>query len=214
MVMVVPLSLSAADTNAAILRSKGGVWVNGAEVPDSTAVFPGASLETKPGFVASLEADGSSVLVQPESIIKFNGDSITLEHGSVFVATSTLLSVHVDCLRIVPASVSWTQYEVTDVNGTVLVAARKSDVNLEQGVSLHKPSLAGTSSQSGTVHEGEETTRNVSQVCGTAKAPSRVGSGVNTKWIEVGGGAAAGVIAICLLLCRGKNPPKLSPVQP
>lgn len=76
----VPLSLLAADTGSAILHSEGGVWLNGTEISGSTAVFPGDSVETKPGFVANLDAEGSSVLVQGESIVKFQGDSLTLEH--------------------------------------------------------------------------------------------------------------------------------------
>jgi len=62
----------AADTGSAILRSTGGVWVNGMEVADSSAVFPGDLLETKPGFIANLDAEGSSILIQGESVVKFS----------------------------------------------------------------------------------------------------------------------------------------------
>ena len=89
MAVLCPLSLMAADTRSAILHSDGGVWVNGNEVAASTAIFPGDVLETKPGFVANLDTEGSSVLIQPESIIKFEGTYLDLEHGSVSVGTST-----------------------------------------------------------------------------------------------------------------------------
>src|SRR5271156_7250391 len=115
MVLLFPLSLSAADTGAAILHTRGGVWVNGTEVADSTAIFPGDSLETKPGFVANLDAEGSSVLIQGQSIVKFEGNYLTLEHGSVAVGTSTSMSVHVNCLRVEPVSNDRTQFEVTDL---------------------------------------------------------------------------------------------------
>ncbi|MGB9284136.1 MAG: hypothetical protein WCB59_08965, partial [Candidatus Sulfotelmatobacter sp.] len=59
-----PLSLSAGDTGSAILHSEGGVWLNGMEMSGSAAIFPGDSVETKPGFVANLDAEGSSVLIQ------------------------------------------------------------------------------------------------------------------------------------------------------
>ena len=64
MALPLPLWLFAADTGAAILHTRGGVWVNGTEVADSTAIFPGDSRETKSGFVANLGAEGSSVLIQ------------------------------------------------------------------------------------------------------------------------------------------------------
>ena len=123
---------------AAVVHSKGGVWVNGAEVADSTAVFPGDLLETKPGSVANLDAEGSSVLIQPESVVKFQGNSLNLEHGSVSVGTSTSMSVQVNCIKVEPVSNERTQYDVADVSGTVQVAAHKYDVNITQSSALRK----------------------------------------------------------------------------
>jgi hypothetical protein len=71
MIILFPLPLLAADAGSAVMHSTGGVWVNGAEVADSTSIFPGDVLETKPGFVANLDSEGSSVLIRPESIVKF-----------------------------------------------------------------------------------------------------------------------------------------------
>src|ERR1700739_3318166 len=110
MVLLCPLPLLAADTGSAVLRSEGGVWVNGSEVAGSTVVFPGDLLETKPGFVANLDAEGSSVLIQPESIVKFQGTFLSLEHGSVSVGTSTSMSVQVNCIKVEPRSNERTQY--------------------------------------------------------------------------------------------------------
>jgi hypothetical protein len=213
LIVLFPLSLMAADTGSAILRSSGGVWVNGAEVADSTALFSGDSIETKPGFIANLDAEGSSVLIQGESIVKFQGGSLTLEHGSVAVGTSTSMSVQVNCLRVEPLSNDRTQYEVTDVSGTVQVVARKNDVTIRQIGGLGKPSAQTSAPQSGTVHEGQRATRDESAVCG-ATAPQEAGHPLNTKWLEIGGGAAAGVIVLCLLVCRGKSSPSVSPSQP
>lgn len=214
LIILLPASLLAADTGSALLHSNGGVWVNGAEVADSTVVFPGDSLETKPGFVANLDAEGSSVLIQGQSIVKFEGNYLTLEHGSVAVGTSTSMSVHVNCLRVEPLSNDRTQYEVTDVSGSVQVAARKSDVNIKQAGGLHKPSAESSSSQSGVVHEGQQAKREESEVCGAPSPPESAGHGLNTKWLEIGGGAGGGALVLCLLLCKGKSQSNVSPSQP
>jgi hypothetical protein len=209
-----PLCLLAADTgSSAMLRSKGGVWINGKAAPESTAIFSGDSLQTNTGSVANLDVEGSSVLIQPESLLTFNGDSLTLEHGSVMVTTSTSMRVHVNCIKVVPVSSAWTQYQVTDVNGTVQVAAIKSDVNISQNISARKPS-AQSASQSGTVHEGQQAERNESDACGAAEQPKLAGHALNTKWLEIGGGAVAGGIVLCILLCKGSNPTNVSPSQP
>jgi hypothetical protein len=213
MVVLCPLSLAAADAGSAIVHSNGGVWVNGAEVADSTTVFSGDVLETKPGFVANLDAEGSSVLIQGESIVKFEANSLTLEHGSVSVGTSTSMSVHVNCIKVEPISNDRTQYDVTDVSGKVQVAANKNDVNITQGGALRKASSEGNSSQSATVHEGQKATRDESTACGAAYRPGGASSGLNTKWIEIGG-AGAGVLVLCLLLCKGSGSSNVSPSQP
>lgn len=214
LIFLLPASLSAADTGSALLHSNGGVWVNGAEVADSTVVFPGDSLETKPGFVANLDAEGSSVLIQGQSIVKFEGNYLTLEHGSVAVGTSTSMSIHVNCLRVEPLSNDRTQYEVTDVSASVQVAARKNDVNIRQEGGIHKPSAESNSSQSGVVHEGQQAKREESEVCGAPSPPQSAGHGLNTKWLEIGGGAGGGALVLCLLLCKGKSQSNVSPSQP
>lgn len=209
-----PLSLSAADTGlSAMLHSKGGVWINGSESPESTAIFPGDSLETKSASVATLDVDGSSVLIQAESLLKFNGDSLTLEHGSVQVTTSKSMIVYVKCIKAIPVSNAWTQYRVTDLNGNVQVAAIKSDVNINKGNRSEKPS-DDSASQSATVREGQQGERNESDACGAADLPKVPGHALNTKWIEIGAAAGGGGIALCLLLCKGPNPKNVSPSQP
>jgi hypothetical protein len=214
MVVLCPLSLTAADTGAAVVHSKGGVWVNGTEVADSTAVFPGDLLETKPGFVANLDAEGSSVLIQPESVVKFQGTFLSLEHGSVSVGTSTSMSVHANCLKIEPVSNERTQYDVSDISGTVQVAARKNDVNITVGGVLQKVQPQGGASLSAVVHEGQQATRDESTACGAAPRPGGAGNSLNTKWLEIGGGAAAGVVVLCLLLCKGPAHSSVSPSNP
>jgi len=59
------------------------VRVNGAEVPGSTAVSREICSSTKPGFLANRETEGSCVLIQGESLVKFQGNDLLLEHGSV-----------------------------------------------------------------------------------------------------------------------------------
>ena len=214
MIVLCPLSLTAADTGSAVLHSEGGVWVNGLEVAASTVVFPGDLLETKPGFVANLDAEGSSVLIQPESVLKFQGTFLVLEHGSVSVGTSTSMSVHVNCIKVEPVSNERTQYDVADISGTVQVAARKNDVNITQAGVLRKTTAQSGASQSATVHEGQQATRDESAVCGPAARPGAAGNAPNTKWIEIGAGAGGGVLVLCLLLCKGTKPSNVSPSQP
>ena len=197
----------------AILHTQGGVWVNGYEAHDSSAVFPGDVIETKPDSSANLSLDGSTVLIAPESVSKFQADLLELDHGGVSVVTSKSFKVRVNCILVVPVLNEWTQYVVTDVNRTVQVAARKLDVNVkhEGGRGKEAPE-SQPSQQQASVHEGEQNSYDESEVCGPAASPTSQWGGISPKWIAAG---AAGAGILIWLLIHGGNPKTpASPSQP
>src|SRR5579871_2383499 len=220
MAVVLPSSIagqSVPDQSAsAILHTDGGVWVNGYEAHDSSAIFPGDLVETKPNASANLVLHGSTVLLAPETVGKFQGDSFELDHGVVSVVTSKSFKVRVNCIRIAPAQNEWTQYVVSDLNGSVQVSAKKMDVNVEREPGQGKPTVEGQASQSATVHEGEQKTYDESEICGTRPPPSSPGTGISPKWIAVGGGGGAGLLICLVLHCFGSTPtkPSVSPANP
>lgn len=210
-VLTVPQSLLG-QTPAAILHAQGGVWINGYEAKDSAAVFAGDLLETRPGFSANLTLEGSAVLIQAESVTKFQGDWLELDHGRISVETSNRFQVRVHCVKVVPVANEWTQYEVTNVNGTVQVAAHKSDVNVQIEVAHRKPSVETPGSQGGSVREGEQRNYDESQLCGAPLRPTGIGSALNPKWIAIGAGSAG--LLIWILVHGGGGSSPVSPSQP
>src|SRR5438270_285062 len=142
LIVALPVTLSA-QAPSAILHAQGGVWVNGYEARDSSAIFEGDLLETKPEFAATLTLEGTSVLIQAQSVAKFQGDVLVLNHGSVAVETFKSFKVRVNCLTVFPVVNELTKYEVTDVNRKVRVAASKLDLNVNR-VELKKPSAENT----------------------------------------------------------------------
>jgi hypothetical protein len=212
MLVIVPQSLlgqsllgqnGQGQTGAAILHAQGGVWVNGYEARDSSAVFPGDLLETKPGSSANLILDGSTVLIQPESVAKLQTNLLELDHGSVFVGTSQGFKVRVNCITVVPVLNEWTQYEVTDLNGNIQVAARKDDVNVEREMDRKKPSPETEASRGSIVHEAEQKSFDQSEICGAPARPAGASTSLNPKWIAAG--AAGAGLLLCILVCRGSG---------
>ena len=192
-----------ANAAAAILHTQGGVWVNGYEAKDSSAVFPGDLVETKPGSPANLTLDGAAILIQPESVAKLQNNFLELDHGSVSVGTSKSFKVKVNCITVTPVVNEWTQYEVSDLNRNVQVAARKNDVNVEHETDNKKPSpLTVTETSHGaTVHEGEQKNFDESQLCGAPPPIKGATSSLNPKWVAAGAGGTG--ILLCVLLCHG-----------
>lgn len=206
MMGLVPLSLLA-QTPSAIVHTQGGVWVNGYEAKDSSAVFSGDVIETRPDFSATLNLEGSSVSVQPESVVKFQGDAVELDHGSVAVETSRNFKVLVQCITVVPVANEWTRYEVVDLNGSVQVSARTKDVNVKWESLGRKPSLAnaGAQQEQGSVHEGEQKKYDEAEACGVPPRPN-AGTLPNPKWIAAGAGGAGVLIWIVIHGGGGKTP--------
>jgi hypothetical protein len=198
MIAVFPASLMAADSGAAMLYAKGTAWINGANVPRSSAIFPGDLVQTKPQSLANINAPGSSVMILSDSLVKFEDNAVSIEHGSVTVATSKGMSTHAGEVTVVPASSGWTEFEVTDVNGRVQIVAHKGDVSISDG------------SQTSTLPQGQETTRDESQAKkkkreGGGAAPAAA-AGVLDSTLVTGIGAAAVGGLVTWVLLQGDEP--------
>jgi len=205
MIAVFPASLMAADAGGAMLYAKGEAWINGASIPHSSAVFPGDLVQTKPNSVVNINASGSNVMVLSDSMVKFEGNAVSIEHGSVTVATSKGMATHVGDVTVSPASAKWTEFEVTDVNGSVQIMARKGDVNINDG------------QDTTTLAQGQQTTRDESQEAHKRKkkrpagaATAATGSVLDSP-IAIGVGAAAVGGVLTWVLVQSDDP--VSPVH-
>ncbi len=211
LLLIVPASLFAADTGAAMLYTDGAAWLNGAHVPKSSAIFAGDLVQTRSDSAANIHAPGSSITVLGDSLVQFEGSSLKVEHGGVSVSTSKGVATTAGDVRVAPASNAWTEFNVTDIDGTVRIAARKGDLTITDG--------SGTV----TLAQGQETTRDEQSDQSKDKdkkkdkkraagaAPAAGGGVLNSTTAIVIGAAAVGGITAWVLL-RSDNP--VSPAAP
>jgi hypothetical protein len=201
MLAVVPGSLLAANSGAAMLYAKGTAWLNGGAVPNSSAIFPGDLVQTKSDSLANINAAGSSVMVQPDSLIKFEGNAVAVNHGGVSITTDKALQTHAETLTVSPASNAWTEFDVNNSNGKVQIIARKGDLSIDDG--------SGTT----TLAQGQETTREVSKKDkrGGGAAPAAGGGLLDSPIVVAAGGAAIGALVTWVAL-QSSNP--TSPAVP
>jgi hypothetical protein len=212
MIVLFPICAIAEDTGAAVIHAKGGVWINGSEAVDGASIFPGDLIETKPGFVANVDTQGSSVLVQSETMVKFKGNALELAYGTVSVGTSTSMKVEVNCLEVEPTTAERTEYDVTSGSTTVHVSAVKSDVKFAQTGVVKKVAKENESAQSAIVKQGEQAQRHDVR-CAAGQQPPPAGNSFPIRWIEIGGGAA-GAAALCLVFCKGSSQSNMSQSDP
>ena len=214
-VAALPATVIAQGTDRAILHNTGGTLLNKNPAPESQAIFPNDLIETQMGHIATIDADGSSVFVQPETVVQFDADQLNLDHGFLQVTTSRELKVRVNCLTVTPISADRTQYDVIDVDGKVKVIAYKNDVKVHsKGSAIRRAERGGKQDGSGDdiVRAGQQKTRD--EHCGSAVKPTdgvaANGAIFNSTWAK--GGGLAGIGILCLFYCDWDDP--ISPATP
>jgi ferric-dicitrate binding protein FerR (iron transport regulator) len=198
----------AGETAAAMLYTNGAAWLNGSEVPKSAAVFTGDMLQTRPDSTASIQSNGSNVMVMADSLVKFDGPAVELEHGSVRVTTSRGMEARAGDVTVKPAGAAWTEFQVKDVDGRVQIAANKGDLTVQDD--------KGTT----TVTQGQETTRDDTANPEKKKkkrrkaagaAPAAGGGIMSSTPVVIGGLAVAGGVAVWVWT---RTEPPVSPACP
>lgn len=132
-----------------------------------------------------------------------------IDHGAVRVSTSKLMATTAGDVKVVPASSVWTEFNVTDVDGTVRISARKGDLTISDG----KETTTLAQGQDTTRDESSDTSgksrKNKKQAAGAT--PGATGGVLNSPYaIGIGGGAVVGLTAWAIF----KNDDPLSPAKP
>lgn len=212
LVILFPLSLLAADSNAAMLYTNGPAWINGAHVPrPSSAIFSGDLLQTRSDTVANINQPGSTVRVLADSLVQFQGSSVRIDHGGVTVSTSKGMETTAGDVKVSPASDAWTEFNVIDVDGTVRISARKGDVTVNDG------------NKTVTLAQGQETTRDESSDNGSERGSKKkrkqaagatpgASGGILNSPLAIGFGGAAVIGVTTWVLLQPDNP--ASPAKP
>ena len=206
MIVIVPASMTAQGTGRALLYSDGGTWLNGNPAPASSAIFREAYIQTQTAHTAKIDAEGSTVMVLPDTVVQFESDELVLDHGSLQLNTAREMKVRVNCMTVIPVTAEQTQYDVSDIDGKIKVIVYKNDVKIhQQGVA--RRSKQGVSNDM-IVHEGEQATRD--EKCGGAAQSAGKAPLLDSRLAKVVG---IGVIGLtCIIVCHGDDP--VSPSKP
>lgn len=204
MIIITPISLVAQDgAAAAIVDSKGTVLLNGSPIPEASAIQDGDAIQTTENSVATITAKGSNIIIQPMSSVKLVSNSIFLDHGSISVGSSSGMITSAATATVTPTAATWTEYEVTNVNGAIEVLARKGELNVNCG-------KEGTA-----LAEGSRVSSDASGKCikdrknANAYPPASGDILQSPYWKYIAAGAGGGVL-IWLLWPKPKQPASAS----
>jgi hypothetical protein len=217
--LALPVSLFAADPGAAMLYANGAAWLNGIHVPNSSAVFAGDLVQTRSDSGANIHAPGSTITVLGDSLVQFETASLKVEHGAVSVSTSRGVGANAGEVRVAPLSNAWTEFNVSDVDGTVRIAARKGDltitdesgsVTLPQGQETTRDDSSGQKAEQKPEQKSDKKNKNHSAAGG---APRAAGGGILNSPVAIGVGGAA-IVGVTAWVVLGNSSNPVSPSHP
>ncbi|HUK46155.1 MAG TPA: hypothetical protein VLW06_01130 [Terriglobales bacterium] len=204
-ILLVPLSIFAADTPAGVVYGTGAVYLNGSQLSSSMPAMLGDIIETKDTSTAHVDIPGSTAIVQPNAIVRFRDGGFALDRGAISVATGKQLKVFARDFEITPTSTNWTQFEVERSAGLIHISAVKFDVEIKCGAQA--PTI---------IREGHHLTRADAQNCGLAEkeggAPSAASGPILGTRVAEGVGAAVAGGLLGWTLDHGDDP--ISPDGP
>lgn len=186
--IMLPAATLSAETHAAMLYAAGTVTLNGVGAERSSAIFVGDSIQTPPGGLVTLTAEGSTVLMGPSSTLVYQGSAVDLGSGSAMITTDRAMRTRIQRLMIAPAAPGRSSYRVTRGDGKLMIAA------------LHGPVKISDGSNDSLVAEGDTTTMpDPGQAPGATPGATTTGIGVSKKTAIIVGSVAAGAAALIVI---------------
>jgi len=206
LVVLLPGATLAADAPGGVVYGTGSVYLDGSQLANSMPVTTGSVVETKDMSIAHVDMNGSTAMLQANSIVRLKEGGIALDRGSVAMATGKSLKVFARDFEITPTTGDWTQFEVERTGGLIHISALKNDVEIKCGAQA--PTV---------IREGHDLKRADAQNCGLAAKDSEgapaaeKGPLLLSPWAYGIGLGAAGAI-LGWTLTHGSNP--ISPDAP
>ena len=202
LIFLTPCALFAQETGAAVIYGTGSVFLNGAALSNSSVVTIGDVVQTRDNGVANINAPGATIVVESNSIVRFQSGGFALDRGNISVATGKGMSVFARDFKITPTSFDWTEFYVARGSGRIQIIARKNNVTVTCG---------SNSSTSSTVREGQQISREDAADCGLVgkqggSAPTAAKTPIldSQRLQQIGIGAGAGLLG--WVLFQGDEP--------
>jgi len=199
LILFTPCALVAQDTGAAVIYATGSVYLNGSLLANSSAVTVGDVVQTRENGVANINAPGATIVVESNTIVRFQSGGFALDRGNISVATGKGMSVFARDFKITPTSGDWTEFYVTRASGSIQIIARKNSVTVTCGAN------------SSIVREGQQISREDAADCGLVSkrggsAPTAAKAPIldSQRLQQIGIGAGAGLLG--WVLFQGDEP--------
>ena len=145
LVVLLPAAMLSGETRGAIVYAKGAASVNGVGFSNYTSVFPGDRVATADSSTVMITQPGSSVVVSPNSSVRYEKGVVEVLRGTTRVSTSNGMSARVDQVTVSPKDHT-AIFEVARLDKKVLVTSSEGALILSGGgrTAILEPGTAAT----------------------------------------------------------------------
>jgi len=128
LLLTLPYTLLAADTNAAMLIGSGSVELNGQQAPRTSTIFPGDRIKTGPNSTALVKVAQTVFSLRNDSSLQYRGGNIVFERGVLSVSGANGLNVEFGDLTISAARAA--KFVLINKDGMEKLAALEGPLNI------------------------------------------------------------------------------------
>lgn len=206
LLVVCPSVILMAECPSALLQATGTVLLNGTPTPQSMSVFTGDRIDTADAAVVSISRSGFSLVVDPNSSIRYQDDGFVILKGTARVRTFRGMTAHAGSVSVIPKG-NTARFDISTDGKTALVASREGGLTLTDGIETASLEPGYTA----------KINLDVSQDQDQGPKPAATTKGEAKKkvliiWIIVSAAVAAAIA--CGIACGGGGAPVVSPVTP
>jgi hypothetical protein len=204
LVVVCPSAILMAERPSAMLQATGTVSLNGTPTPGSTSVFAGDRIDTAEAAGASISRSGFSLVLDPNSSVRYQDDGFSILRGTARVRSSRGMAGHAGPVLVTPKG-DTALFQISSDGKTALVASREGTLTLTDGV------------ETVSLEPGYTAKVDLDATQDQSPKPAAKSKGEKKKngfllWMLVGAGVGAGIT--CAVACGGGGPTPVSPVAP
>jgi hypothetical protein len=125
--------LAMAGTTGAILMGTGDVQVNGEQAAHSSTVFSGDRIQTAANGSALVKSPNGLVSIGADSLVKYQEDSVTLEHGVVALTVGKGIQAHLENLVVSTEPEHNAKFQLLNANGVERIWVIEGSLNVTDG---------------------------------------------------------------------------------
>jgi hypothetical protein len=125
-----------ASAAGAIFMGTGDVQINGEPAAHSSTVFSGDRIQTTANASALVKSPNGLVSIGADSLVKYQEDSVTLEHGVVALTVGKGIQAHLENLVVSTDPGHNAKFQLLNANGVERIWVIEGSINVTDGTHI------------------------------------------------------------------------------